>query len=81
MGNFFDDLEPEGLQQQSRPSAIPIPQTPEEAAKWQRTLMLAEGKQGVAAEDERLYYYHLSKKGFGFSPEDRRKIWLQVTGA
>ena len=42
---------------------------------------LPNGMRGVATEDERLYYYHLGKKGMGFTPEDRRHIWLQVTGA
>ena len=36
---------------------------------------------GVATDEERRYYYHMSKKGMGFTPEDRRRIWLQVTGA
>lgn len=31
---------------------------------------------GVATDEERRYYYHMSKKGMGFSPEDRRRIWL-----
>ena len=31
---------------------------------------------GVATNEERQYYYHMGKKGMGFTPEDRRHIWL-----
>jgi len=47
--------------------------------RYQRQLMLAQssnGFAGVATHEERIYYYHLGKKGMGFTPEDRRHIWL-----
>ena len=74
--------------EQRRAAGTSQSQTPEELLadqqKWQRSLKLSEptnGLKGTATEDERLYFYHLSKKGEGFSPEVRRHIWLQVTGA
>ena len=39
------------------------------------------GQPGVATAQQRLYYYHMSKKGQGFTTEERRQVWLQVTGA
>lgn len=37
--------------------------------------------QGVATREERNFYFQLSKRGQGFTPEERRQVWLQVTGA
>ena len=47
--------------------------------RYARQRQLAEspnGMPGVSTHEERLYFYHLGKKGMGFTPEDRRHIWL-----
>ena len=51
--------------------------------RFMRQVALSEsptGLPGVATEDERTYYYHLSKKGIGFSPELRRQVWHDGLG-
>ena len=35
----------------------------------------------MATKEERNEYYRMSRKGEGFTAEERRLVWLQVTGA
>ena len=35
----------------------------------------------IASKEDRKIYYNLTKKWGGFTPDERRFVWLQVTGA